>query len=166
MHNEIFFAIDPMADASRRYLPTIEEVRHLYGGRYAIRFLGIFSEAEGSEAVAKAVCLVRELQGDEAAWRYLKTIAEAYEAQAVDIAKARLLFGFYGRLFGESARFAFLYNSERAEALLRQDMQRARAMGIAQAPATAIVDADGHLIALKGATALVTLQKYLDTKQG
>ena len=164
MRNEIFFVLDPIEEASRRYLPTIEKVRYAYGERYAIRFLGICSDTEGSEAVVKAVCVVREILGEESAWHYLYTLIDAYEKDAIDITQPRLLFGFYTRLFGDSARFAFLYHSERAEKLLIRDKERAKAMGILQAPATAIVDEDGHLVAFKDAATLETLRNYFDTK--
>ncbi len=166
MRNEIFFVLDPVAETSRRYLSTIDTIRKSYGGSYRLRMLCVVSDTEDSESIAKALCLVRELQGDDAAWRYLDTLVDAYEKKAIDIAQPRLLFGFYTRLFGDSARFAFLYHSERAEKLSIRDKERAKAMGILQAPATAIVDADGHLVAFKDAVTLETLRNYFDTKQG
>jgi len=98
----------------------------------------------------KAVVTVRELLGEDAAFRYLHTIEHAFYAQGIDITKPRLLYGYYEQLFGNSAKFAFMYGTERMETMMHHDFAKARSMGATVFPSVVFVDDAGHMVCQKG----------------
>ncbi len=98
----------------------------------------------------KAVVTVRELLGTEQAFRYLHAIQSAFYTQGIDITNPRLLQGYYEQLFGNSAKFAFFFLSERAETLTEHDFAKARAMGATAFPSVVLIDKEGHMMCQKG----------------
>jgi len=98
----------------------------------------------------KAVVTVREILGEEAAFLYLHTIQKAFYTEGIDITNARLLYGYYEQLFGNSSKFAFMYATERIETLMYHDFAKARSMGATAFPSLVIVDGEGHMVCQKG----------------
>jgi len=98
----------------------------------------------------RAVITVRELLGEEAAFTYLHKIQEAFYTQGIDITNMRLLQGYYEQLFGNSAKFAFHYLSERGETLMLHDFAKARSMGATAFPSIVLIDEEGHMVCQKG----------------
>jgi len=109
----------------------------------------------------KAVVTVRELLGEDAAFKYLHTIQHAFYAQGIDITNARLLYGYYEQLFGNSGKFAFMYGTERIETLMMHDFAKARSMGATAFPSVVIVDTDGHMVCQKGYRSVEEMNRLL-----
>ena len=110
----------------------------------------------------RAVVTVRELLGAEAAFVYLHKIQEAFYTQGIDITNMRLLQGYYEQLFGNSAKFAFHYLSERGETLMLHDFAKARSMGATAFPSVVLIDEEGHMVCQKGYKSEEEMRRLLE----
>jgi putative protein-disulfide isomerase len=110
----------------------------------------------------RAVVAVRELMGRDAAFVYLHKIQEAFYTQGIDITNVRLLQGYYEQLFGNSAKFAYFYLSERGESLMVHDFAKARSMGATVFPSVVLIDEEGHMVCQKGYKSEKEMKRLLE----
>jgi len=95
----------------------------------------------------KAVVTVRELWGDAISFTYLSLIQEAFYKDGVDISSLDTLASYVTR---DKKAFRNFFQSERAEVLMQHDFSKARSMGANAFPSTVKIDAEGHMICLRG----------------
>ena len=95
----------------------------------------------------KAVVTVRELWGDAISFTYLSLIQEAFYKDGVDISSLDTLASYVTR---DKKAFRNFFQSERAEVLMQHDFSKARCMGANAFPSTVKIDAEGHMICLRG----------------
>ena len=95
----------------------------------------------------KAVVTVKELWGEESAFDYLSKIQEAFYAKGEDITSAEILSSY---LSEDPNEFKTFFESKRAEDIMHNDFDKARAMGANIFPSTVKIDEDGHMVCIKG----------------
>lgn len=104
----------------------------------------------------KALVTVRELWGEEAAFDYLSRIQKAFYAEGVDITSVEVLAHYVTQ---DKEAFQNFYESDRAETLMQHDFSKARAMGANAFPSTVKIDAEGHMVCMKGYRTLEEILK-------
>ena len=95
----------------------------------------------------KAVVTVRELWGEEEAFSYLSQIQSAFYTQGKDITSLDILTTYVNK---DKEAFKTFYNSERAKLLMQHDFGKARSMGANSFPSVVRIDAEGHMVCMKG----------------
>jgi len=104
----------------------------------------------------KALVTVRELWGEEASLDYLSQIQKAFYAEGIDITSVEVLAHYVTQ---DKAAFQIFYESDRAETLMQHDFSKARAMGANAFPSTVKIDAEGHMVCIKGYRTLEEILK-------
>ena len=104
----------------------------------------------------KALVTVRELWGEEASLDYLSQIQKAFYAEGIDITSVEVLAHYVTE---DKAAFQTFYESDRAETLMQHDFSKARAMGANAFPSTVKIDAEGHMVCIKGYRTLEEILK-------
>ena len=103
----------------------------------------------------RAIVAVRELWGDESSFTYLEKIQEAFYVKNEDTTSIEILI----KYVKNKEEFLKFYESDRCEVLMRHDFSKARSMGANAFPSVVKIDAQGHMVCLKGYRSLSEILK-------